>query len=59
MKSDLTISQLHLGVLTAELCRPDGNEHAAYVLFGVSRINADPFDNEPRLRLMVKEVLPV
>jgi molybdopterin/thiamine biosynthesis adenylyltransferase/proteasome lid subunit RPN8/RPN11 len=59
MKSDLTINQLHLGVLTAELCRPDGNEHAAYVLFGMSRINADPFDNEPRLRLMVKEVLPV
>ncbi|MBP2490929.1 molybdopterin/thiamine biosynthesis adenylyltransferase [Rhizobium leguminosarum] len=59
MKSDLTLNTLHLGVLTAELCRPDGKEHAAYILFGLSRIGKDPFDGEPRLRLMVKEVLPV
>ncbi|NTG23289.1 ThiF family adenylyltransferase [Agrobacterium rhizogenes] len=59
MKSDLALNILHLGVLTAELCRPDGKEHAAYVIFGVSRIDQDPFSREPRLRLMLKEVLPV
>ncbi|NKN03072.1 ThiF family adenylyltransferase [Rhizobium leguminosarum] len=59
MRSDLALNALHLGVLTAELCRPDGHEHAAYVLFGLSRIGQDPFDGMPRLRLMVKEVLPV
>jgi molybdopterin/thiamine biosynthesis adenylyltransferase len=59
MKTDLTLTNLHLGVLRAELCRSDNVEHAAYVLFGISRIAQDPFDGEPRLRLMVKAVLPV
>jgi molybdopterin/thiamine biosynthesis adenylyltransferase/proteasome lid subunit RPN8/RPN11 len=59
MKADLTFSELHLSVLRAELCRSDDQEHAAYVLFGLSRIQEDPFSRQPRLRLMVKDVLPV
>lgn len=59
MRADLTLNNLHLGVLRAELCRSDDKEHAAYVLFGTSRIAQDPFDCEPRLRLMVKDVFPV
>ncbi|MQW89125.1 ThiF family adenylyltransferase [Sinorhizobium saheli] len=57
--TDLTINNRHLGLLGEELCRTDGLEHAAYVLFGTSRIADDPFDHLPRLRLLVKEVLPV
>jgi molybdopterin/thiamine biosynthesis adenylyltransferase len=59
MKTDLALNNLHLGVLRSELCRSDDKEHAAYVLFGISRIAQGPFDREPRLRLMVKDVLPV
>lgn len=59
MRADLAINELHLGVLRAELCRFDDTEHAAYVLFGLSRIEQDPFDGQPRLRLMVKDVLRV
>ncbi|MCK5911079.1 MAG: ThiF family adenylyltransferase [Caulobacter sp.] len=56
---DITLQEKHLRVLQAELLRPDGAEHAAYVLFGLSRISADPFSGAPRLRLLVREVLPV
>jgi molybdopterin/thiamine biosynthesis adenylyltransferase len=59
MAPDLTITNHHLALLGETLCRSDGLEHAAYVLFGTSRIGKDPFDHEPRLRLLVKEVLPV
>jgi len=59
MKADLALSNRHLGVLRAELCPSDPVEHAAYVLFGVSRIASDPFDGNRRIRLLVKEVLPV
>lgn len=59
MTADLTLNEQHLDTLRVQLCRTDGIEHAAYVLFGVSRIARDPFDHQPRLRLMVKGVFPV
>lgn len=59
MTADLTLREHHLATLQAELLRADGKEHAAYVLFGISRIGQDPFTHEPRLRLMVKDVFAV
>lgn len=56
---DLTVQDKHLRVLRAELLRPDNLEHAAYILFGVSRIAADPFTGSARIRLTVRDVLPV
>lgn len=58
-RADLAAQEAHLGLLRTQLLRPDGKEHAAYVIFGVSRIAADPFTGEHRLRLMIKDVLPV
>lgn len=58
-QADLAAQESHLRLLKAELLRPDGEEHAAYVIFGVSRITADPFHGGPRLRLSIKDVLPV
>ena len=57
--TDLILQNRHLQLLRAELLRPDGLEHAAYVVFGVSRIAQDPFSKNPRLRLLVRDVLPV
>lgn len=59
IQADLAAQEAHLRLLKAELLRPDGREHAAYVVFGVSRIAADPFSGDARLRLLIKEVLPV
>jgi molybdopterin/thiamine biosynthesis adenylyltransferase len=56
---DITIQDKHLHILRAQLLRPDGAEHAAYVLFGVSRIAADPFTGEHRLRLIIRDILAV
>lgn len=58
-QADLAAQEAHLRLLRAELLRPDGQEHAAYVIFGASRIAVDPFHGGPRLRLMIKAVLPV
>lgn len=58
-RADLAAQEAHLRLLKAELLRADGKEHAAYVVFGISRIAADPFHGDARLRLLVKEVLPV
>ncbi|ESX29216.1 MULTISPECIES: ThiF family adenylyltransferase [unclassified Mesorhizobium] len=57
--SDMTIQEKHLRLLQTELLRPDGAEHAAYILCGLSRIERDPFSGEERIRLLVKDVLPV
>jgi hypothetical protein len=59
IQADLAAQEAHLRLLKAELLRPDGKEHAAYVVFGVSRIAADPFSGDARLRLLIKDVLPV
>ncbi|WP_292344548.1 ThiF family adenylyltransferase [Mesorhizobium sp.] len=59
MTADLILREHHLSTLQAELLRADGTEHAAYVIFGISRIGADPFTHKPRLRVMVKDVLAV
>lgn len=58
-QADLAAQEAHLRLLKAELLRPDGKEHAAYVIFGVSRIAADPFHGGALLRLLIKDVLPV
>lgn len=58
-QADLAAQEAHLRLLKAELLRPDGDEHAAYVIFGVSHIAADPFHGGARLRLLIKDVLPV
>jgi molybdopterin/thiamine biosynthesis adenylyltransferase len=59
MDADVTLQERDLRSLRAELIRPDEVERAAYIIFGVSRIAADPFSGRPRLRLIVREVLPV
>ena len=56
---DITLQEKHLHLLRAQLLRPDGAEHAAYVLFGTSRIGADPFTGQARLRLTVRDIIPV
>jgi len=56
---DVVIQESHLRLLNAELVRPDKVERAAYILFGTSRIGSDPFSGEARVRLSIKEVLPV
>ncbi|WP_438853231.1 ThiF family adenylyltransferase [Brevundimonas nasdae] len=58
-RADLAAQEAHLRLLKAELLRADGKEHAAYVIFGVSRIASDPFTGEGRVRLLIKDVLPV
>ncbi|MEW5687281.1 MAG: single-stranded DNA-binding protein [Pseudomonadota bacterium] len=59
MDIDVTLQDRDLRKLRAGLVQPDGIERAAYIVFGTSRISADPFTRQPRLRLIVKEVLPV
>lgn len=59
IRADMVIQDRHLDELRAILLRPDGQEHAAYVLYGVSRIDSDPFSRSQRVRLIVREVLPV
>ncbi|KKC38001.1 hypothetical protein WH87_10205 [Devosia epidermidihirudinis] len=58
-RADLTLQGSHLDALASTLLRADRMEHAAYVLYGVSHIGSDPFTQEPRIRLMVREVIPV
>lgn len=57
--ADLTLSDQQLRLLQTELGSSGDTEHATYVLFGMSRIERDPFDHQPRLRLMIKEIIPV
>lgn len=57
--ADLIIQEKHLRTLRSHLIQEDGKEHAAYVLFGISRIGQDPFTTRPRLRLTVRDVLAV
>lgn len=58
-RADLAAQEAHLRLLQAELLRADGQEHAAYIIFGISRIAADPFHGGARLRLLIKDVQPV
>lgn len=57
--ADLIMQEKYLSALRGHLVQSDGKEHAAYVLYGVSRIGQDPFSGLPRLRLTVREVLAV
>lgn len=60
MKSaDIALGEQQLRLLQAVLGGPDDRERAAYVLFGASRIEHDPFHHQPRLRLLIREILPV
>jgi len=57
--ADLTLTEQQLGLLQTALDGSRDAETAAYMLFGVSRIASDPFEHQPRVRLMVREILPV
>lgn len=57
--ADLALSEQQLRLLQTVLGSPDDKEHAVYVLFGVSRIEHEPFHHQPRLRLLIREILPV
>jgi len=57
--ADMIIQERHLDQLRSTLLRPDGQEHAAYILYGVSQIGKDPFSGSPRVRLSVRDILPV
>lgn len=57
--ADLILTEQQLHLLRMELGGSGDAETAAYVLFGVSRIASDPFERQPRIRLMVREILPV
>lgn len=56
---DITLLESHETALRTLLHRDDGSEAAAYVLFGKAEIKADPWSNQPRIRLISHEVVPI
>tara|TARA_R110000787_G_scaffold284415_1_gene398097 strand:+ start:21622 stop:23034 length:1413 start_codon:yes stop_codon:yes gene_type:complete len=56
---DMTLQERHFVALRTALARNNGHEAAAYVFFGVSRIDLDPWDRRARLRLTSYRVEPV
>lgn len=56
---DITLLENHEAALRALLHREDGSEAAAYVLFGKAEIGADPWNGQPRIRLISHEVVPI
>lgn len=56
---DVTLQERHEAALRNIFSRYDGNEAAAYVLFGPARIGFDPWDRRSRLRLTSFRVEPV
>lgn len=57
--SSLILQEAHLAALSQHLLREDGKERAAYVLFGRSYIETDPWDSTPRVKFLSHEVIPV
>jgi len=55
----LTLREEDLERLRAHLLRPDGNEHAAYLLCTEARIAVDPWDREAHRKFHAYEVIPV
>ncbi|RFP10379.1 hypothetical protein D0T25_20895 [Duganella sp. BJB488] len=56
---DIILLESHEVALRALLHRENGSEAAAYVLFGKAEIAADPWSNQPRIRLISHEVVPI
>lgn len=56
---DIILLEPHEAALRALLRRDNGTEAAAYVLFGKAEIAADPWTNQPRIRLISHEVVPI
>jgi hypothetical protein len=55
----LTLTDRHLKQLRDHLLRPDGNEHAAYILCGVASVRRDPWDREAHRKYFSMRVIPV
>jgi molybdopterin/thiamine biosynthesis adenylyltransferase len=53
---DITILQPHYSELQDLLRTDDGREAAAYICFGVSKIGRDPWDGNPKVRLISHQV---
>ena len=56
---DIILLETHEAALRALLHRDNGSEAAAYVLFGKAEIATDPWSNQPRIRLISHEVVPI
>ncbi|WP_416047328.1 ThiF family adenylyltransferase [Cupriavidus basilensis] len=56
---DIILLESHEAALRALLYRENGSEAVAYVLFGKAEIEADPWSNQPRIRLISHEVMPI
>ena len=56
---DMILLEAHEAELRALLATPDGSEASAYLLLGSARIGADPWDGNPRRRLVTHRVVPV
>lgn len=56
---DMILLEAHEAELRALLATPDGSEASAYLLLGSARIGADPWDGDPRRRLVSHRVVPV
>lgn len=57
--TSLTLREDQLEQLARHLLRPDGNEHAAYLLCHQAKVVVDPWDREAHLKLLVSNVIPV
>ncbi|MEC5382364.1 ThiF family adenylyltransferase [Aurantimonas sp. C2-6-R+9] len=55
----LTMTETHSRELRDHLLRPNGHEHAAYVVCRPSRVRRDPWDGEAHERLLVVRIVPV
>ena len=56
---DIVLLESHEAALRSLLHREDGSEAAAYVLFGIATIDADPWSGQPRTRLISHEIVPI
>jgi molybdopterin/thiamine biosynthesis adenylyltransferase len=55
----LTLQRKHVDELTVHLIRPDGNEHAAYLLCNRAEVRHDPWDRCPHTGFVCAKVIPV
>lgn len=56
MKRTVTFQQEHFEKLRAHLLPGDGKEHVAFLLFGLAKIENDPWTKEPEVRLLCREI---
>ncbi len=57
--TDVTLQERHLAELRHLVLPTGGAEGAAYVLFGRSRIEEDPWERRTRLRFLSNDVMPI